>query len=37
MPAREAGKEWTAEVTEWPANKIQDLRERKGRLEWERE
>jgi hypothetical protein len=31
MPARETGKEWTAEVLkEWPANKNRDLREREG-------
>jgi hypothetical protein len=31
MPARETGKEWTAEVLkEWLTNKNRDLRERKG-------
>jgi hypothetical protein len=31
MPARETGKEWTAEVLkEWLANKNQDLRKREG-------
>jgi hypothetical protein len=31
MPARETGKEWTAEVLkEWLANKNRDLREREG-------
>ncbi|KIM76549.1 hypothetical protein PILCRDRAFT_826306 [Piloderma croceum F 1598] len=31
MPARETGKEWTAEVLkEWLANKNLDLREREG-------
>jgi hypothetical protein len=31
MPARETGKEWTAEVLkEWLANKNRDLKEREG-------